>query len=369
MNNNIAMNTKDVLNAHLYPNVMQDVRRKDFPYYDQLNITTGTMEYFFFTTPLGNQFLRNKQLPLAGSEVFFIEEISAVLKTVINTAAELDSLNELLQQSYLQISVDNRIQCKIPGMDFIQYQFVDDLSDQVVVTNQIPSVYTAKRVLPIPILMNSTSSFEFKFVTTAAAATAFNGIALRLTLEGLQLDKLKSFYWDNLKMNQFQQIPVTYYQTQVIANGDEVTFNLFANPAAAQTLFSKTFPLSDIQTFACQNIELLFNQPDTPIDPLTIFISRITNVLKITVDDVEYYNGSLQDMLSVVAGLELTLTTTPDLDCFSVLNIRNSKTFRIPLMIPANSKVSVSLTQPAGSLGVTGEFTIAMRGVETRRVA
>ena len=29
-----VMNTKDVLNAHLYPGIYTNTRRKDFPYYD-----------------------------------------------------------------------------------------------------------------------------------------------------------------------------------------------------------------------------------------------------------------------------------------------------------------------------------------------
>jgi hypothetical protein len=92
-------------------------------------------------------------------------------------------------------------------------------------------------------------------------------------------------------------------------------------------------------------------------------------VLRVTIDDVEYYNGSLVDMLSVVAAFGETLTTTPDLDTVAILNHRDSKTLRVPLNIPANSKVQISLTQPAGSLGITGEFTVALRGIETRRVA
>lgn len=363
------MNTRDILNKYLYPGLHTNARRKDYPYYDQLTIATGVLEYFYFTTALGNQFLRNKQLPLSGSEVFFVTDISAILKTAINTAAEVNALNELLQQSYLQISVDNRVQMKIPGLDFIQYQYQTDLADQVVLTQTIPHVYTGKRKLPLPLILNSTSAFEFKFVTTAAAATAFNTIPLRLNLHGIQVDKLESYYWDNLKAARFQQIPVTYYNTIVIPNGNETTFQAFANPAAARNLFSQTFPLSDIQTFSCQNIEVFFNQPDTPIDPQTIYNSRLTNVLRISIDDVDFYNASLVDMLSVVAGRDVTLTTTPDLDTFAMLNKRDSKTLRVPLEFPANSKVGISLTQPAASLGITGEFTIAMRGVETRRVA
>ena len=370
------LNTRDILNAHLYPTGNQNIRRKDFPYYDTLAIATGTTEYYFFTTALGNQFLRNKRLPLSGSEVFFVEAISGYVELKISTTALADGLNSLLQQSYLLITVDNRVVCKLPGLDFIQYVYSDVYADQVVVNSVQPriggNVNTdgfLGRKLPLPIVMNSTSSFEYKLVMPAATATVFNGINFKLVLHGLQLDKLDSFYWDNLKANKFQQVPVTYYNTVVIPNTNEQTFELFANPAANQTLFSQTFPLSDIQTFSLQNLEVFVNQPDTPIEPSTIYYSRLQNVLRISIDDIDYYNSNLQNMLSLFAGFGVTLTTTPDLNVVNFMNVRTSKTFETPLNFPANSKVRIALTQQAASLGITGEITMAMRGVETRRVA
>lgn len=361
------MNTREILNKYMYPTTYENIRRKDYPYYDTQAITTGVTEYYFFVTALGNNFLRNKKLPLAGSEVYFIEEISAYLQLKISTTALADALNELLQQSYLQISVDNRVVCKLPGLDFIQFNYGDTFT----ATNTAvqPLVQLTTRKLPVPIILNSTSAFEFKLVTTSAVATAFNGVNLRLKLSGLQLDKLDSFYWDNLKNNQFQQVPVTYYNTVVIPDGNEQTYELFANPATAQNLFSQTFPLSDIQTMQIQNIEVFVNQPDTPIEPSTIYNSRLFNLLKISVDDVEYYNSNLQELLSMFAGVGTTLVTTPDITAINFMNIKQSKTLRVPLDIPANSKVRIALTQPAGSLGITGEITVALRGVETRRVA
>lgn len=370
------LNTRDILNEYLYPGKYQDVRRKSFPYYDTVDLATGTMEYYFFTTALGNQFDRNKRLPLAGSEVFFIEAISAYIDLKISSTSLVNSLNEILQQSYLQISVDNRIVMKIPGLDFVNYLYSDSFADQVVVTAIQPRLGGnlnndgfLGRKLPLPIIMNSTSAFEFKFVIPTAAATAFNGQDMKLVLHGLQLDKLDSFYWDNLKDAQFQKIPVTYYNTIVIPSNVEQTYELFADPAAAQSLHSQNFPLSDIQTFSLQNIEVFFNQPDTPIEPSTIWFNRLENFLKITVDDVDFYSANLQNMLSVFASFGATLTTTPDLDFVNMFNVRQSKTFPIPLEIPANSKVRIALTQPAASLGATGEFTVALRGIETRRVA
>jgi hypothetical protein len=363
------MNTKYILNQTLYPRPGQNARRKEYPYYDTQTLTAGVLEYFFFVTALGNIFQRNKRLPLSGSEVFMVDRITMALETNITTPALIDSLNELLQQSYLEISVDNRQVCKLPGLDFIQYTMVsnEDATPELLEF----SYHHQHRNLPIPILMNSTSAFQFRFVTTAAAATAFNTVPIRLSLHGIQIDKLDSFFYDDLKNNKFQQVSATYYNTVAIASGAQAAFNLFANNAANQNLFSKTFPLSDITTFSIQNIEVFVNQPDVPIAPMTIFNSRLTNNLRISVDDVDYYNANLQDMLSVVAGLagNITDSAANTIAYNSFLNIRESKTLRVPLEIPASANVQVILTQPAGSLGITGEITVALRGVETRRVA
>jgi hypothetical protein len=367
------MNTRDILNKYLYPDYMQNVQRKSFPYYDDQPLATGVTDYFFFVNAPA-PFLRNKQLPVTGSEVFFITGISAypILNHV--TVAQVNALNELLQQSFLEIIVDNRRQMKIPGMDFINYQYADAQSDQVVVTalntkigGNVNTDGFLGRKLPIPVILNSTSQFTFRLVTTGNAV--YNGVRFRLVLHGMQLDKLQSFEWDDLKSSQFQQIPVTYYHTQIIANGNQTTFPLFANPALAQNLFSQTFPLSDIQAFSRQNIEVFVKQPDVAIDPATIWNSRITNMLYAQVDDRVYYDGDLQNMLSVVASFGQTLTTTPDLNVVNIMNKRQSYTLPIPLELPANSKVLINLTQPAASLGITGEFTVALRGIETRRVA
>lgn len=367
------MSSRDLLNKYLYPNFMQNVQRKQFPYYSQLAMATGVTDYFFFAAAPA-PFVSNKQLPVTGSEVFFIEAISAY--PVLNhiTTAQVDALNELLQQSFLEIIIDNRLAMKIPGMDFINYQFSNAWSDQVVLTTlqtriggNLNSDGFLGRKLPIPFIMNSNANFTFRLNTPGNAV--YNTIPFRLVLHGLQLDKLQSFEWDNLKSNKFQQISWTAYQTVVIPNGNQTTFNLFNNRNVAQNLISDYFPSSDIETFSLQAMEVFVNQPDTPINPATIWNSRLVNQLYIQIDDRIYYDSNLQNMLSVVAGLGQTLTTTPNLDVVNIFEKRQTKILDVPLEFPANSKVIITLTQPAGSLGVTGEFTVALRGIKTRRVA
>ena len=200
------MNTRDILNANLYPSVNTNVRRKSYPKYDTLPIATGQTDYYFFQTALGNNYLRNARLPLSGTEVFFIDSISLMLRVNVSTVALMNNFNEMMQQGFLQISVDNRIQCKLPLLDVMNYVLIDTFIATATVIQ--PMVYTKRRFLPLPIILNSTSSFEFKVVIPTASATAFNTVNMQLTCHGIQLDKLDSFYWDNLKQNQFQEVPV-----------------------------------------------------------------------------------------------------------------------------------------------------------------
>lgn len=367
------MNARDILNKYLYPDYMQNVQRKQFPYFSEVTMLTAVTDYFFFANPPA-PFVSNKQLPVTGSEVFFIEAISAY--PVLNhiTTAQINALNELLQQSFLEILIDNRLAMKIPGLDFVNYQYSDAWSDQVVLTANKTHVGGNKnsdgflgRKLPIPLVMNSNSNFTFRWNTPGNAV--YNNVVFKLVLHGLQLDKLTTFEWDNLKDHKFQQIPWTAYNTVVIPNGNQQTFPLFANRATAQNLISDYFPLSDIETFSIQNMEIFVNQPDVPIAPATIWNSRIYNQFYMQIDDRIYYDGNAENMLSVLAGFGQSLTTTPNIDLVNVFEKRQSKILDVPQEIPANSKVNISLTQPAGSLGITGEFTVALRGVKTRRVA
>lgn len=368
------MNTLEVLNRNAYPQPGDNIRRKDYPYYDQVTVTAGQTQYNFFVTPTGNNFARNIQLPLAGSEIFFVESFSLLVETPITTPALINGLNELMQQSKLVISINDRVQGEYPGLDFVQFigALGLDATPELVVETLNGSPFKGKvRKLDLPIIMNSTSAFEFKLITTSNFATVFDTVKLTLCLHGLQMDKLNSFYWDELKRQEFQEVPITYFDTLPIASGAQAQYQFFTNGNRAENLFSAIFPLSQINKASLQNLEVYINQPDTPVDPQTIFLNSIHKYLKIEVDDVNFYTGNLQDCLSLVAGLSGSITDSgADTTAYNMItNIRQSHTFRTPLIIPANANVRVTLDQPVSSLPVTGEITVALRGVEKRRVA
>jgi hypothetical protein len=363
----MKMDASQILNAAMYPSSFDNVRRKQTTKYDSATLATGTLEYYFFTTALGNIYARNTRLPLSGTEVFFITGLSMYLRQNINTVALLNNLNETLLQGYLQISVDNRVQCRLPLADLLQYTVMNVLT--ATGSAILPQIVPMVRKLPIPIMLNSTSAFEFKLVVPTASATAFNTNVLSLSLYGIQFDKLEPFYYNALKDNQFQRVPVTYYNTQTISTTNETTYSFFTNIGQANNLYSQQFPLSDITTAEIQNIEVFVSNPDTPIEGTTLYNSSLQKVLRVTVDDIVTYESTLQDMLSTIALFSTTLTTTPDTTVLALTHIRQSESLQIPLLIPAQSKVSVTVQQPGSSLPITGDITVILRGIETRKVA
>lgn len=362
------MDVREVLNAAAYPATIDNVRRKAQPLYDTLSIAAGQTEYYFFVTPPGNIFLRNKALPLSGAEVFFVEGISLFLQTAITTTALTRALCDFMQGSYLLININGRDQCKLPLLDVLRYQTTlnADATPEILRSNY----QKAFRPLPYPILINSNATVIVKLVTSTALATSFDTSVLRLALHGIQLDKLEDFYYDDLKNNQFQKVSATYYNTLPITTGNEQTYSFFSTPNQNVLNFSKSFPLSDIVRFDTQELEVFIGQPDVPIVPSTIYNNRLQDNLVIKVNDVEFYNSNLQDKLSVVAAFAGNMTTAAaDTIAYAqVMDMREAHIFKVPLVIPGQSTVSVTLTQPAGSLGITGNITVALRGIETRRV-
>lgn len=370
------MTPKEILNKIVYPRSGDNARRKTFPLHDTIQMATGTLEYHFFETAITNRYDQNKRFPLASTEIFMITALSAYIEAEKDTVAEIDALNALLQQSYLEIWCNSRRICKLPALDFVNYCYTQSIAATATAMLE-PKIggnlnrdgfLGRKFSVPIPFVGNS--AFKFRFVTTAAVATSFNGINLRLSLYGIQTDKLADFPYDSLKDYEFQEIPVTLYETRAITTTDEVTYQLFEQNAIADTLQSGYFPLSDIEIFQLEAIEVFVNQPDTPIDPVTIYNSSIQKRLVIRSDEIDYWDAVLgNQLLSMIAGFSVAITTTPDADVIEIMHVRKQLVLPVPLTFAANGKASIQLMQPPTSLPITGEFTICLRGTATRRVA
>ena len=363
------MDTKQILNAMAYPASGQNVRTKDFILYSVQSIASGQNNYPFFQDNLTNIFQRNIKLPQSNSNIFFIEGISMHVPTSINTEALTTSLSNILQQSYLEISINSRVILNIPGLDFIQYLLTinADATPEILFSRFNRNI----RKLPYPIMVNGNANISVTWYCNTTGSTDFDGIDFRLNLHVKMFDKLQDFNYDELQNNQFQKINVSLFDTQQVTTANATTYDLFADNTKVKTLINKVFPLSDIETVSIQNIEVFIGQPTTGVTIATVFNDRIQNQLVFNLDDVNYYQSDLQNKLSVLTGIEGDLTTAgaDTIAYASIQDIRQSQLLKIPLNIPSNSKVVMQLLQPASSEAVGSYITTVLRGISTRRVA
>lgn len=374
------MDAKQFLNALLYPSASDNIRRKDWVLHRTLAIAAGQNEYIFGNAPAASPFLGNYVFPLSGQQIFVINGISLYLPFRHLTVAQLVDLCDLLQSSYLEITVNQRLICKLPGLDFLQYILTvnEDATPEILGESfadynlaDIKTNGLIKRRLPYPILINSTQDVVVKWVISTASATAYDTVPVTLNLHGIMTDKLNSFTWDDLNSNLFQKIPVTLYDTFAIPDGTERTFNLFQTNSPVGLNSSFRLPVSDIQAFEIQNIEVLFSPPEDPANSASlIYTNRLNNLLIVNIDDVEYYRSNLLEKLSVIAGRAVNLTTAAadTLASVTLQSLRGTQTLKLPLNFPAQANIQIALRQPANS--VLNTFgTVALRGVGTRRVA
>ena len=123
------MNITQVLNRLAYPKPGDNARRKATDLYDEVTIITGTTNYNLFDQTLGNLFARNKKFPISGSEIFFAFGIRLFLKTVINTVALFNSLNNFLLHSCIFVYINDRLQIQIPLIEILNFNFADTVGD------------------------------------------------------------------------------------------------------------------------------------------------------------------------------------------------------------------------------------------------
>jgi hypothetical protein len=365
------INTQDFLNRVAYPLPGDNARRKITPLQDQITVASGTTLYNPFTTATGNIFARNKKFPLSGTEIFAITNISCYLKTVITSTTLYAGLLTLLQQSYLEIVVDSRVQLKVPLLEVMSYDLVPQIGATTIIGLQTKFVNRSKDLV-YPIVLNSSSNVQVNVVLATATATAFDASLINISLNGVMSDKLDSYFVNMVGNSQFQELAWTLWESNLISTVNQNTFNLFATPTLAQNLFSGVVPLSSTERLEIQAIEFFFGGNAGATDtPQLVKANRINNVLSIVIDNVEYYKGDIEGALSIAGaqtgafGDDGAPVDTP----ITLLDVYyENKVLDIPLIIPANSNVVVSLTQPGSSLNSNQYFTALFKGKKVRQV-
>jgi len=366
------MNTTELLNRVAYPEPGQNVRRKYTPRYDKITIASGTTEYYPFKTS-GNIFTTNGTFPLAGNQVFAISNISLYLQQAITSTALYAGLLTMLQQSYLQIDVDSRIMLKVPLIEVLSYNTVSQQGAGTVAPLQTIFHKRSKNLI-LPIVINSQSNVQVKVYLSSSTTTVFDTNVMNITFNGIMLDKLDTLAIDLVKGQQFSELAWTLWETQKIDSTSQKTFNFFTTPNTEQNLFSGVLPLSSTERFEIQAIELFVGGNAGGTDtPALVRNNRINNHLTIDVEQVNFYETNLEQILSLAGAQSTTYLdnegTTPVSTNITLIDVQYSeKVLNIPLVIPATGNVKVALEQPASSLNSNQYFTMMLKGKKTRQV-
>jgi hypothetical protein len=216
-------------------------------------------------------------------------------------------------------------------------------------------------------VLNSSSNVQVKIEMPGAVATAYNTFTLDVELSGVKYDKLSNYQIDLRKGSGFERLSYSMYDVNQITYAAATTYELFANRNKSVTDFSKTFPLGDKEVFSVENIEIVFPVKGTTVGDYMLFLLNLRkSVLKITIDDVEFINWRSKDMFTVYLGPGAT-----DLQSEYYTNFGLTLNEKAPLIIPANSRVKVTLETP--SLALTGNgtsyFATILKGTLQRTIA
>ena len=210
-------------------------------------------------------------------------------------------------------------------------------------------------------------------VTNGTAATDFNNVVARIELSGIQFDKLDQFYYDAINDQTLQDIDFIAYDVNTISTANATDYNLFVQDSTKpSTDQSITFPLSANQRFQVNAMRAYFYGDDADTDFMNLLIdNRGQNYLTISVDSVQFFQGSLYDFLSLGSIRGTTFDNSGGVnttDTVSMDFIWREKIIKVPLIIPASSNQNVVLSQPGSSLSVNNEFITVLKGFIKRQV-
>lgn len=341
--------------------------------YDTQNAATGTTDYNFFNTNPSDLFLRNRQLPLSGDEALFIDKIRLTFEA-LNFSLTTANIAELLCRSYLAVIINDVQKIKLPLWEIANFNMVDVVGTGTTVTVN-PKYIQRERRLQFPIMLYKRANVRFQVVLSPNAATAINATPMHLELSGIKSTYIEPNFIDPVSGADYERLSTTLYDTQT-HSATATTYSLFSNPAANPLNNNKVFPLPNSEVFSVEAIEVLNFSNNVSGSPALAMQEIQKNVLKVNVDDVEYWLGSNNVWQSLLhfssgnfndAGAVATaysqnnyITTAPE-----VLGLHSAG---VPFNIPSQANVSVTLQQ-AAQTRVNGFIMVMFKGTLVRRLA
>lgn len=364
------MNALQILQSWGFPRGVDNTRIKPWVLYDTQTAAAGTLEYNFFQTNPSDIFDRNRQLPLSGDETMLVEKLRLTVETSgIDLSA---NYTEVFCRSYLEISVNDTQKIKLPLWEVFNGVLVSKIGANSI--NTSPVVVKRQKVLQYPIILFKRANVSFKVVLSSNAATALNARKVKLELVGVKLDFVAPNDLDPVANNKYELLSTTLYNTQTIVGGAN-TYSLFSDRTTSHNNINKVFPLSDSELFSIEAIEILNFGLTASDNGGSLFAETQQNVLRINVNQTEFYFGSNTYQNSLLfrgtaaftdAGAVSTtftqnqyFTTAPEV--FGL--VRQG----VPVMIPSNSQVEITLQQPATNC--TNFVMVMLKGTLERRIS
>lgn len=360
-----------LINKVAFPGAGSNLRRKISSLYDTVVLATGTTLYRPFTTAPGNIFLRNQAFPLSGQQIFWIKQISLFLNQSITTVTQYYGLLLGLQNSNIEIWIDSKQYFKIPLIECLSFNYASLFGNATYAHGRYNPV-TRNKSLVIPVLINAASNVVVNLNVDPGFVSAFNNVNLRISLDGFLGDVLDSSFSYNPQSGQeLQDIAFTLYDTQGIVTANAATYNFFSAAEANINNYSRILPLSATERFEVQNLEVVIGGNNGLADAFDLTLNqRGTNVLTISVDDVQLHQSQIKSYLSILTSESETFS-----DAGGVLTnlssnnlLYQSKTLETPVIIPAQGKVSITIQQPDASLNINRYITLLMKGLIKRQV-
>ncbi len=365
------MDTKTFLNK-VTQTMGKPLRRKFTQYFDKIAIATGTTNYTAFTTSLSDNFSRNKKLPLASDQIFALTHINLFVEELFNTTALYADLLLALQQSYLEIVISSRQKLKIPLYECLSFVYSGEIGNTT--TRHLREIDSENpKPLAYPLVFNGSQDIQVNIVLNSTLATDLNAINLNVLFTGIQSDILDpAFVFNPILGNQLEEIAYTMWNTLEISTANQKQYSLFSDQTLASNFYSKLLPLSNEERFEVQAIEIFFGGKQADTDYLNLLLNdKIHNYLTIKVNDVEYYQSNLKDILSLSTCVSGTFKGSDNSITHTVTElsfVKKQKVLEIPIVFPSNGLVTVTLDQPGSSLSVNQYFTLLLKGKLLRQI-
>ena len=242
-----------LLSSYVSPDLgRHNARRKAYPLYSGVTIATGVTRYRLFDGNVSD-YLTNRKMPLAPSEIFFIYQLQATVNNLFTSLAS--GAPEFLIKSFIQIKVNDKEYIKVPLVEILKITLADTIGNTTNRPIATKVVNRSKKLDNLPIIINGRDNVNIELVIPTATATLLNGKVFQLWLNGVKYDELSQINFNAWKGEAFERYIYSVYDTQALTTGPATVYDLFQRVSGKEeTDFSKALPLGSKESLQIQTI-------------------------------------------------------------------------------------------------------------------